>query len=189
MQYSNAIIESLLQNYKQVIGADYEKYRNYVYRVFLNCILIDTVKSNEEKYAIAAVFHDIGIWTDNTIDYLNPSIEEARRYLWQSGKQHWIDEIGLMIYWHHKISSYKSEYADTVETFRKADYIDVSLGLFTYDFDKKAISINRKRFPNAGFHLFLVKRIAKNLFRHPLKPLPMFTKWRKTNCCISSPNS
>jgi len=61
MQYSNAIIESLLQNYKQVIGADYEKYRNYVYRVFLNCILIDTVKSNEEKYAIAAVFHDIGI--------------------------------------------------------------------------------------------------------------------------------
>jgi len=176
MKYSNAPIESLLQNFKQVIGEDYEKYRNHVYRVFLNCILIDATKTNEEKYAIAAVFHDIGIWTNNTIDYLNPSIEEARRYLWQSGKQHWIDEIGLMIYWHHKASSYKGEYAGTVEAFRKADFIDVSLGLFTYGFDKKTISVNRKIFPNAGFHVFLVKRITKNLFRHPLNPLPMFTK-------------
>jgi hypothetical protein len=40
MKYSNATIESLLQNFKQVIGEDYEKYRNHVYRVFLNCILI-----------------------------------------------------------------------------------------------------------------------------------------------------
>jgi hypothetical protein len=176
MKYLNATIELLLQNFKQVIGEDYEKYRNHVYRVFLNCVLIDTIKSNEEKYAIAAVFHDIGIWTNNTIDYLNPSIEEARRYLWQAGKQHWIDEIGLMIYWHHKTSGYKGEYAGTVETFRKADYIDVSLGLLTYGFDKKVIGINRKIFPNAGFHVFLVKKITKNLFRHPLNALPMFTK-------------
>jgi len=86
---------------------------------------------------------------------LNPSIEEARRYLWQSGKQHWIDEIGLMIYWHHTTSSYKGEYARTVETFRKADHIDVSLGLITYYFDKKAISINRKDFRTQAFICFL----------------------------------
>lgn len=176
MEYSHTIIESLLQSYKQVISEDYQKYRNHVYRVFLNCILIDTAKTNEEKYAIAAVFHDIGIWTNNTIDYLNPSIEEARRYLWQSGLENWIDEIGLMIYWHHKTSSYGGEYAGTVETFRKADYIDVSLGLFTYGVNRKAISVNRKTFPNAGFHVFLVKKITRNLFRHPFNPLPMFTK-------------
>jgi hypothetical protein len=34
---------------------------------------LDMKNGNEEKYAIAAVFHDIGIWTTHTIDYLDPS--------------------------------------------------------------------------------------------------------------------
>ena len=48
---------------------------------FLNCLLIDCEKNNEEKYAIASVFHDVGIWTDHTFDYLDPSIEQAKIYL------------------------------------------------------------------------------------------------------------
>jgi hypothetical protein len=63
-----------------------------------------------------------------------------------------------------------------VETFRKADWIDVTLGLFTYGFDKKTISTYRKSLPDLGFHLFLVKQITKNLLKHPLNPLPMFTR-------------
>ena len=176
MAYYNKTIESLLKNFESYIGIDYEKYKNHVYRVFLNCILIDSEKDNEEKYAIAAVFHDIGIWTNNTIDYLNPSVEQAKIYLSKNEKHEWIEEVSLMIYWHHKTSRYKGEYAGTVESFRKADYIDVSLGLFNYGFDKKTISENRKKFPNAGFHVFLIKRITKNFFSHPLNPLPMFTK-------------
>ncbi len=60
------------------MGADYDKYKNHVYRVFLNCLLIDSEKNNEEKYAIASVFHDVGIWTNHTFDYLDPSIEQAK---------------------------------------------------------------------------------------------------------------
>ncbi len=176
MDYSNTKIDSLLKRFTFHIAADYEKYKNHVYRVFLNCILIDGEKANEEKYAIAAVFHDIGIWTNNTIDYLKPSIEQAKSYLSEVEKHGWIDEISLMIYWHHKTGRYTGEYVKTVESFRRADYIDVTLGLFNYGFDKKTISENREKFPNAGFHLFLIKRITKNFFRHPLNPLPMFTK-------------
>ena len=83
MAYSNKVIESLLQNFKPVFGEDFTRYRNHIYRVFLNCLLIDKEKANEDKYAIAAVFHDIGIWTNNTIDYLNPSVAQARNYLLQ----------------------------------------------------------------------------------------------------------
>ena len=174
MTHSNDTIERLLDRFKPELAEDFEKYKNHVYRVFLNCLLIDTDKSNEEKYATAAVFHDIGIWTHDTIDYLEPSIEDANNYLIEPGRADWIEETRLMIYWHHKTKKYRGGYEKTVECFRRADWIDVSLGLFTYGFDSRAIKQNRKMLPNKGFHWFLVKRIFKNFLRHPLKPLPMF---------------
>ena len=172
----SALIDNLLQPFTSLLGPDYDKYRNHVQRVFLNCLLIDTREENEEKYAVAAVFHDIGIWTDHTIDYLAPSIEQAKKYLNETGRSHWTEEICLMIDWHHKVSSYKGPYSLTTGTFRKADWIDVSLGLLKFGADKKEIRENRVRFPNRGFHWFLVKKITRNFFRHPLHPLPMFRK-------------
>ena len=174
MNYVNNTIEELLQEFKPLMGIDFLKYRNHVYRVFLNCLLMDNDKSNEEKYVIAAVFHDIGIWTDHTIDYLDPSIEQAKIYLIKKGRQDWVEEITLMIYWHHKIKKYKDLYPVTVENFRKADWIDVSLGLKTFGLDRREIKRNKAILPNKGFHLFLIKKIFRNFFRHPLNPLPMF---------------
>lgn len=176
MDYSNKTIEELMQKFGPVMGADHDRYKNHAYRVFLNCLLIDSDKTNEEKYAIAAVFHDIGIWTDHTFDYLAPSVEQARIYLTETGKQDWTDEITQMINWHHKISRYKGPHHQTAETFRKADWIDVSLGLRTFGYDRQKIKENRKKLPNLGFHMFLTRETLKNLFRHPFNPLPMFKK-------------
>ncbi|MDI3320361.1 HD domain-containing protein [Pinibacter soli] len=175
MTYTNNLIEDILNSFYPVLGNDYEKYRNHVYRVFLNCKMIDNSHENEWKYSVAAVFHDIGIWTNNTIDYLQPSMEQAKNYLICENKQAFVDELMQMIYWHHKQSAYKGEYK-TAEVFRKADYIDVSLGLITFGYSSKEISNIRKLLPNKGFHFFLIKRITKNLFKHPSNPLPMFTK-------------
>lgn len=174
MEYSHPTIEKLLAQFSTAIGSDMKKYRHHVYRVFWNCLLADDDKRNEEKYAIAAVFHDIGIWTDHTIDYLDPSIEQLKRWLLQSGQYAWTEELSLMIYWHHKTKTYHGKFERTVESFRKADWIDVSLGLITYGLDKRKIKANRKLLTNEGFHWFLIKKIFKNFFRHPLKPLPMF---------------
>ena len=176
MEYSNKIIEDILPKFKSAMGVDYGKYKNHVYRVFLNCLLIDSEKNNEEKYAIAAVFHDIGIWTNHTFDYLDPSIEQAKIYLAKTNRTDWIEEISLMIYWHHKMSKYKGAHEEIVENFRKADWIDVSLALRTFKFDKKKIHETRRRFPNSGFHVFLIKETIKNFFKHPLNPLPIFKK-------------
>ena len=176
MTYPTKHIEELLQKFESAIGVDYDRYNNHVYCVFLNCLLLDSSKTNEEKYAIAAVFHDIGIWTDHTFDYLNPSIEQVKIYLTETGKQDWIDEISQMIYWHHKLSTYQGKYEKTVETFRKADWIDVSLGVLTFGADNQQIKENRKKLPNLGFHLFLIKETAKNFVRHPFKPLPIFKR-------------
>jgi hypothetical protein len=176
MEDPTLIIDTLLQPFDGEIGLDYNKYKNHVCRVFLNCLLLDNDKNNVEKYAIAAVFHDIGIWTDHTIDYLDPSIEQAEIYLTESGKQEWVEEISEMISWHHKMSPYQGEYAQTVEVFRKADWMDVSLGLLSFGVDKKQLKQNRQKLPNLGFHLFLIKGVSKYGFKHPFNPLPMFKK-------------
>ena len=176
MKDVNPLIEDLLQKFQPAIGPDYDKYRNHVYRVFLNCLLLDNNKENEDKYAVAAVFHDIGIWTNHTFDYLAPSAEQAKMYLTETHRQDWIEEIKLMIDNHHKISSYKQAHAKTVETFRQADWIDVSLGILTFQADKQSIKINKVKFRTLGFHRFLIKAATKNFIKHPSNPLPMFRR-------------
>jgi hypothetical protein len=169
-------IDTILHTYQPYLGAHYEKYRNHVCRVFHNCRHIDPDHNNEEKYAIVAVFHDIGIWTNNTIDYLEPSIVQLDIYLKKTGRGQWLDECNAMINWHHKTSPYTGPFQQTVETFRKSDWIDVSLGFRTFGVNKQHISHNRQQYPNRGFHWFLMKKLLKNLFIHPLRPLPMFKK-------------
>lgn len=169
-------IEHILSKNKTDFGNHLEKYRNHVYRVFSLCKALDPAEENMEKYAIASVFHDIGIWTDNTFDYLEPSIDKAKQYLIKIGKNEWIEEISLMIDMHHKISRYTGPYQNTVETFRRADWIDVSMGIISFKVGKDQIKKTTQQYPVLGFHAFLVSQTFKNLLRSPLNPLPMFKK-------------
>jgi len=176
MEHQNRAIEDLLQKYKKEIGPDYDKYKNHVYRVFMLCCLMDEDKGNEEKYAIASVFHDIGIWTNHTFDYLQPSIEQVHIHLTKTGRQDWIEEITQMISFHHKISRYRGKNESIVENFRKADWIDVSFGLLSFGIDKKKMKENKRKWPTLGFQRFLVKASLKEFFKHPFNPLPMIKK-------------
>ena len=167
-------IDKILENYKTIIGKDFSTYTNHVYRIFNFAILLDTNKENIEKYAIAAVFHDLGIWT-HSFDYLEPSIALAKNYLEENKQEKWINEISLMIDNHHKITAYKGAYK-TVEVFRKADWIDVINGIKKHNLPKQNFKAIKKEFTNKGFHLFLLKQSLKWFVKHPLNPLPMFKK-------------
>lgn len=176
MKNTNKVIEELLSQNIKHLGKDFEKYKNHVYRVFTICVKMDDEKQNEEKYAIAAVFHDLGIWTNDTFDYLEPSIVLANNYLEAIGKSEWKDEIELMIDMHHKRSKYSGKYEKTVETFRRADWIDVTKGRKLFRFSKSEFDVITEQYPALGFHKFLVVQTIKNFFKSPLNPLPMFKK-------------
>ena len=170
-------IENVLEQYTELIGADMNKYRNHVYRVYHYTLLSDNIiEEDYDKIAIAAVFHDIAIWTHSTFDYLDPSISLTMKYLEVNDLEFWKEELTLIIDMHHKISKYKGKYNNTVEAFRRADWIDLSFGLLHFNIPK----IERKRinllFPSFGFHRFLVFQSIKNLIKHPFNPLPMFKK-------------
>lgn len=176
MKHTNKLIDGILEENKSSLGKDYNKYRNHVYRVFILCRNLDNSELTMEKYAIASVFHDIGIWTNNTFDYLNPSIQKATEYLIQNDKEEWVEEISIMIDMHHKRSKYQGRHEETVETFRRADWIDVTKGRKSFKISRKVINEITNEYPNLGFHRFLIVQTLKNLFKSPLNPLPMFKK-------------
>jgi len=170
---NNETIDFILGSYKKDLGADFEPYRNHVYRVFNFAIL--NVKTDREIkiLGIATAFHDLGIWTNNTFDYLMPSIELAKKYcLMNCIDNDSINEIEIIIGEHHKLTRIKNN--RLAEIFRQADLTDLSLGLIHNGIDKKSIRYIRAMFPNKGFHFKLVRLFFENLLVNPLRPLPMY---------------
>jgi len=175
-------LEDLFTPWKTVIGADYEGYRNHVYRMVQFCWALKQAQGeslseeDKKKTMIAGVFHDIGIWTEHTVDYIEPSISPAMAYLDTHQLSSWKSEIRLMISEHHKLRKYTGDYQDMVELFRKGDLVDFSLGMAKFDLPKNYIKEMKSDLPNAGFHKGLIKKASKWFLRHPLNPAPMM-KW------------
>ncbi|MFZ3186321.1 MAG: HD domain-containing protein [Pseudomonas sp.] len=170
-----ALLDELLERYASVLGDDLTAYRNHTYRVMNFCSALSANNTPEQlqKMAIAAAFHDMGIWTDRTFDYLEPSEKLAKAYLAQSGNEDLTPEVVAMISAHHKITAYKAAPDSLVESFRKADWIDVSKGLLTFGLPRTLVREVLCAFPNAGFHKRLVQLSFKRLLTHPFSPLPM----------------
>lgn len=81
------LLDSILETYRPVIDRDYQGYRNHCVKVYLYSVRVMPRPADSEgaavlrKLAIALAFHDIGLWTARTIDYLDPSITVAMEYL------------------------------------------------------------------------------------------------------------
>ena len=145
--------------------------------MFNFCLALRPCSEEEKtKLAIAACFHDIGLWSAQTVDYLPPSVSEAKRYLSGAGRENWAEEIGLMIELHHKVRPYRNDRFPLIEVFRKGDLVDFSLGFFKCGLPKSFVKKVKARIPNAGFHRFLMRGAKDWFFEHPFSP-PPFMKW------------
>lgn len=170
-------LDAILRRHAGEIGPDLEGYRNHAYRV-ANLCLAHAGDGGEavEKTAIAAAFHDLGIWTDHTFDYLEPSVALAMSYLADIGRGPWAPEIAAMIREHHKITRYRANPDWLVEAFRRADWTDVTLGTLSFGVPRSRIREIQAEWPDAGFHRLLVRLELRHLGKHPLNPLPVL-RW------------
>ena len=170
-------VERVLDDHASVLGHDHIGYQNHVYRVANLCLAIAGERPVElEKLAVAAVFHDLGIWTNHTFDYIAPSVALAREHLTRRGMADWIPEIEAMIVDHHKVTASHAHQQSLVESFRRADWIDVSFGLRRFGLPRAFIAAVAAMWPDAGFHRRLVQLTIDRWWKHPLNPLPM-VKW------------
>ncbi len=169
------LIDEVLSEYSNEMGGDLPGYRNHVYRMVNFCFAQGNFDSEQkEKIVVAGCFHDLGIWSADTFDYLPPSIALANKYLARTGRDAWAEEISLMIDLHHRVR--KVEGADLVDTFRKGDLVDFSLGLIKCGVPGHFVHEVKQHFPNEGFHKQLVRRACRWTLRHPLNPVPVL-KW------------
>ncbi len=169
------LVDAILTEWRAAIGADYTALRNHIHRTCYLCrMLADLDDTAWEQVGVAGAFHDLGIWSDGTWDYLDPSAARARAWLEANDHADWIPGVEAMILDHHKITAV----ADTplADTFRKADWIDVSLGLRGFGVSRADYRALLRAWPVAGFHGRLVQFTLANLLRKPWSPLPMF-RW------------
>ena len=169
-----AALDALLSAHRDALGVDFAAYRNHTYRVVNLCVALSPDAGAQlEKVATAAAFHDLGIWTDRTFDYLQPSVRLAATHLSAVGRQEWVGDVSEMIFEHHKVSRLQGDEHRLAETFRKADWIDVSRGLLTFGLSRAYLGHLFSRWPSAGFHRRLVQLSFGRLLTHPWSPLPM----------------
>jgi hypothetical protein len=169
----NEIIDSILYSYKNDLGKHFEQYRNHVYRVYNFAVPYVTLEKEIKILSIASAFHDLGIWTHDTFDYLKPSIALAKKYSEINNlNAEAITEIETIINEHHKLSRVKT--SKLAEIFRQADMVDLTWGLIRNGRTIANIKMMKKVFPNKGFHVHLTKLFFNNLLKYPLKPLPMY---------------
>lgn len=167
-------VEAVLAEHAGALGRDAVGYRHHVYRVVNLCAVMAPLTTDDlEVIEVAAVFHDLGIWTAGTFDYLPPSIALAEAYLTRTGRAVWGPAVTAMIRQHHKVSSYRGPHAVLVEAFRRADWVDVTWGARSFGLPRSRFARIRARWPDAGFHLRLLQLSLARAVRHPLNPLPM----------------
>jgi hypothetical protein len=170
----SSLLDELFSGYQQLLKDDYKAYRNHCLRVFNFCCALSGSKPTDtDKIAVAVFFHDLGIWTEHTFDYLAASQHLSRLYLEKSGRSEWQSEIDAMIGQHHKLTRYKKSPEWLVEPFRKADWIDMSGGMLRFKLPDDFVTDVLEAFPNAGFHKKLFQLAIERLKTHPFSPLPM----------------
>jgi hypothetical protein len=154
--------------------AAFEGYRNHAHRVHNFARAISSLSTqDDDKIAIAAAFHDLCVFQG--LDYLEPSIEEAARYLRDTGRGVWDREVALTIAFHHRLRPYRGESAHLVEPFRRADWNDLTMGLVRGGIPRELRRAADAEFPVTDFVPKALARMTISwLPRHPLRPAPIF---------------
>lgn len=164
-------MEEILDAHREALGAVLGAYRGHVYRVLNYARAYLGHDRSDDVLAVASAFHDLGIWTDRTFDYLPPSVARAREHV--RSKVPGVSEALVVdaIDRHHVLA--RTSGPEETEAFRKADRVDVSLGLVRSGLDIGLVRELVAAFPYAGFHGVLVRTALGWFVRHPLRPLPM----------------
>jgi hypothetical protein len=158
------LIDEILDARREYARGDtaaFEGYRNHAHRVYNYARSISSLSPNDEDR-----------WRP---DYPEPSIEEAARYLRETGREEWDREVALMIAFHHRVRPYRGEHARLVEPFRRADWNDFTMGVVRGGIPRDLRKAADAELPVTDFIPKAIVRLALGwLPRHPLRPAPVF---------------
>jgi len=156
-------VENLLARYKDDMGADYESYRGHVYQTITYAMhFLDNDETLQPLIEAVFVYHDIGLWTDDELAYLEPSEEVALKDNQELELGLDPDLLKAAIHWHHKVTPYNGTNARIIEAVRKADWIAATGGKLRKGLSKAQVQAVISAIPDHGF-ADVLQRLAKDL--------------------------
>jgi len=168
---AHPLVDDVLERFRDALGPDAAAYRGHAHRMLnYTLALVAADAEARDRLAVAAAFHDLGIWTAGTFDYLEPSVRLAVAWLDETGRGGWREAVSHAIRAHHALLPLADPEA---EAFRRGDLADLSWGAVRPGVPRDLIRETRARWPNAGFHRCLLRVGVAWARRHPLRPLPM----------------
>lgn len=168
----HATVETILDRYASALGREAELYRNHVYRGLNLQLMIGRIDASHEL-AVAWAAHDLGLWTEHTVDYLEPSARLAEQLAPEFGVEE-TSRLRMMVEYHHCI---RPLHDPIVESFRLADRADAWPKRWKGALTMEDIEQLVTAFPYCGFHSFLGRTALRYALLHPWRPVPMF-RWR-----------
>lgn len=175
---------------ESLLGDDYEGYRNHCLRVLTFAMhFLDNKVSKEEMnlMAMAVAYHDIALWTDGVLDYLEPSVavmdrdaQANRNFLKGDDEETYAEDWFFtpaematareIIRQHHKYTPFRSEddvNERLINAVRKADWADATMGAVRYKLPASYLEAAYAALPEAGFHRRLLSftgSLSKSFF-------------------------
>ena len=163
---TDQFLDDELFGLSSALRPDFEAYRNHCLRVatFTKFFLPEYVESEipnaMELVTTALAYHDIALWTDKALSYLEPSVAQMEKAL--TGSSYSTKELAIMkemILQHHKWYDFESDLgkaADAlVNAFRKADWADATMGVIRFGMPDSLLQAAYDKIPEAGFHKLL----------------------------------
>ncbi len=164
----------MLEDWAGALGSARLAYAGHAYRVLNYARTLLGSGEHDHELALAAAFHDLGIWSDRTFDYLPPSIQRAEHFRRQFVPEVDAELLAAIIRDHHVLRGLRTGLEPALrEAFRGADLVDVSRGRLRAGLPRSLVEEVVARFPYRGFHGILLKTGLGWAVRHPLRPLPM----------------
>lgn len=155
---SSPMVEKLLEPYRDVIGDDYAGYRGHIYRVLSYTLhFLNGDETHRDAIELALVFHDIALWTDKELAYLEDSATHAQHINETQNLGIEPQLLHDMIYYHHKITPYRGPHQEVINAFRKADWIDATKGILAKGMPRMHIRKVKAAIPAAGFYETLMR--------------------------------
>ena len=188
----NNILEDVLLHYRSVLGEDYDPCYNHCLRVLnFSKYFLDKYTTNRKEtemsnsswgknldiMAFTLAYHDIALWTDGELSYLDPSAAVMERdlredpSLWELFHPPLTTEEKLIareiIMQHHKISPFAVPNTDLnvpmgiegehmVNAVRKGDWVDATMGIVKHAISTDILEDAYAEIPEAGFHNMLL---------------------------------
>ncbi len=157
------LVEDLFEPYREQIGSDFQAYRGHVYRTITYAMhFLGGAEEHRKLVETAFVYHDIGLWTDQDLAYLEPSEALALKDNAEKGIGLDPETLRAAIHWHHKITPYRGPQAEVINAVRKGDWVDASQGMIRHGLSKTEVRAVQAAIDDHGFPDVL-QRLAQDL--------------------------